>query len=550
MGARRKATGVGMRAAGPGRRAASVLLAATIATLGSGLAPIAHAQQDSSGDSGYYETPPPVVPGMLPDANGGRPLEKYKKTKECVQRSLGENVDLLNKPWGQMHLQLDEVHRYMMSQFGSAGGGQRVAVIDTGVTPHPYFEGRVEPGGDYVLVEDPPGPGLVDCDGHGTEVAGIIAADPPNDVGFQGVAPDARIVSIRQSSQNYAKDDSPPPPPPNPPAGGEANPEEPAGGEEQSGEGGQPNALRSPGAGGTGPVQNGGSRQQNEEGAAGTVESLAAAVVRAANTPGVTVMNISINNCHPADGTITSAEQQLQAAVHYAVEKNIVVVSAAGNLDSERCVQNDGLQERPKSITTPPWFAKDVLSVAAIDQTGGVADFSVHGPWVSVAAPGTKIISLDPAKGSTGLANLTIEGGNQTEIQGTSFAAPYVSGLVALVRQKYPDLDAREVMNRIKVTAQHPAAPGGRDDYVGHGVINPMAALTATIPGEGSLESAEPEVVAADLPPANNRNWTPVVVALGGAGGALVALLVTLFVVHTIRRNRPDRGEPSSRKLA
>jgi membrane-anchored mycosin MYCP len=190
-------------------------------------------------------------------------------------------------------------------------------------------------------------------------------------------------------------------------------------------------------------------------------------------------------------------------------------------------------------IVTPPWFSRYVLSVAAIDKTGSVAEFSMHGPWVSVAAPGTDIISLDPAKGSNGLANLTIEGnGEPHSIQGTSFAAPYVAGLAALVRAKYPDLNAREVMHRIAFTAQHPAAPGGRDNFVGHGVIDPMAALTAMVPAEEGVDPAKAERLPSDLPPADNRHWLPMVVALAGSGGAIMALIVTLFVVHTIRRSR------------
>ena len=71
----------------------------------------------------------------------------------------------------------------------------RIAVIDTGVTPHPRL-GRVIPGGDYVS----DGVGLDDCDAHGTLVAGIIAARPSTADAFVGVAPAASIISIRQSS--------------------------------------------------------------------------------------------------------------------------------------------------------------------------------------------------------------------------------------------------------------------------------------------------------------------------------------------------------------
>ncbi|WP_199434397.1 type VII secretion-associated serine protease mycosin [Qaidamihabitans albus] len=533
-----------MGAPGPITRTAAALLAGTIGVLVPGTAPLpAAAQSISPDDGGYYKEPPPVDLGLLPQ-DTGQPDQNYAQKTGCVERDLDNNVVLKNKPWGQQFLRLDDVHQLMNSTVGSAGKDAngnpiRVAVIDTGVTAtHPFFEGRVTGGGDYVQTK-PAGPGLEDCDGHGTEVAGIIAADTPDNIGFTGMAPDAQIVSIRQSSQAYEPDDSATETTPD--TGGEPGEGDPADGEGGEGEGGegdgqaQPNALRAPDAGeATAPGQNG--RTQDQEGSAGNLSTLAQAVVNATNQ-GVQVMNLSINNCRAADGTITPGEQALQAAVRNAVDRNVVVVTAAGNT-GDSCEQNTGDPNTPQTIVTPPWFADDVLSVAAIDENGSVADFSVRGPWVSVAAPGTKIISLDPAQGSGGLANLTIENGESQPIRGTSFAAPYVAGLAALVRAKFPDLTARQVMNRITSTAQHPAAPGGRDNFVGHGVIDPMAALTATVPEEEGESSAAAVALPSDLPPANNRDWTPVIVALAGSGGALAALIIALFVVHTIRRNR------------
>ncbi|TWE24127.1 membrane-anchored mycosin MYCP [Prauserella muralis] len=534
-----------MRSARPVQRATALLMTATIGALGPGLLPLPAAAQPTVApeDGGFYASPPPVDMGYLP-GDTGQPDQNYTQKVGCVERDLENNIQLNQAPWGQLYLRLDEVHRLMRGTTKGVGikpNGQpvRVAVIDTGVTAsHPFFEGRVKSGGDYV--KDTGQPGLEDCDGHGTEVAGIIAADTPEDqMKFTGVAPDAEIISIRQSSQNYAPDDSATP---SQGAGGDAGGQSggdagDAGGD--AGDAGGAGGASGPGRpGGTGAAQDGGGRTQGDEGSAGTLDTLAQAVVRA-TAMGVDVINVSINNCRSADGGITEGEKRLQAAVHNAVENNVVVVAAAGNL-SEKCEQNDQPDANaPKTIVTPPWFAEDVLSVAAIDKTGGVADFSLNGPWVSVAAPGTEIISLDPAEGSSGLANLTIENGESQPIKGTSFAAPYVAGLAALVRAKFPELNAREVMNRITSTAQHPAAPGGRDNFVGYGVIDPMAALTATVPEEEGLPPDSAVALPSDMPPAADRNWTPVIVALAGSGGALTALLVTLFVVHTIRRNRP-----------
>ena len=121
------------------------------------------------------------------------------------------------------------------------------------------------------------------------------------------------------------------------------------------------------------------------------------------------------------------------------------------------------------------------------------------------------------------------------------FAAPYVAGLAALVRQKFPELNARQVMERIKSTAQHPATPTGRDNLVGYGMINPLAALTAMVPSEAGLSPARATPLPPDAPPVQTKNWTPMLVALIGSGSGLALLAITLFTMHTIRRNRGER---------
>ncbi|WIV58747.1 S8 family serine peptidase [Amycolatopsis nalaikhensis] len=528
---------------GPARRTTTALLTGLLGVLAPLGAALPAWAQTAPAD-GYWATPPPVDESKRP-ADEGKPDKNYTQTKGCVQRStLGQNIEIKNRPWGQEYLQISKAQDIVRAATPdrSAGGGIKVAVIDTGVTNHPWFQNRLESGGDYVAgTTRGQKPGLEDCDGHGTEVAGIIAAKPDNpEVGFVGVAPDATIVSFRQLSENYgpAKETAAPPASStggtpssstNPPAGSETQlPPSSGGGGSSEGDH-------------TSPGQTNGGRQLEKEGTAGTLKTLAEILVRIADRGDIKVVNMSVDNCRTADGGITAGEQQVQAAIHYAASKDIVIVAAAGNV-TDKCPQNDQPDvKRPKTIVTPPWFADDVLSVGAIEEkTGSVAPFSVHGPWVGVAAPGTKIISLDPAEGSSGLANLTFESGDKaSEIQGTSFAAPYVAGLAALVRAKYPNLSAKQVVNRIKETAQHPAAPGGRDQFVGAGVIDPVAALTQILPSEVGNMAPMPSQQMAQLPPANDRSSTPVIVALAGTAGGVVALLITVFVMRTVRRTRP-----------
>ena len=117
-------------------------------------------------------------------------------------RSLNETVDLINKPWGQNQLRFDELHKF------STGKDVTVAEIDTGVNPHPFLQtnNRLANGGDYILGD---GNALVDCDGHGTIVAGIIAADTRGQgLAFIGAAPDAKILAIKHTSQLYTAQDA------------------------------------------------------------------------------------------------------------------------------------------------------------------------------------------------------------------------------------------------------------------------------------------------------------------------------------------------------
>ncbi len=471
-------------------RVMSVLAATSLAFASAAPAAAQPAPEPSAEAPGAgMATPPPLPPNTPPPPDDGKPDHTYTPKTQCVA-SRGSTAPLEHKPWGQDLLRFDEVAKF------ATGKGQKVAVIDTGVTPHNFLGDRLEGGGDYVVDGEQ---GLRDCDGHGTEVAGIIAANPGDEsIGFRGIAPDARILSIRQSSANYEFKDP----------------------------------------------------TTNQTSSAGNLRTLAKAIVRAANTPGVTVINMSVDSCRPASaGPIADPEREVQAALHYAVvERDVVAVASAGNLPEQACkTQNGPDPKNPTQIVIPPWFSEYVLSVAAMGENGDVAEFSMTGPWVSVAAPGTEIISLDPAK-ADGLANQTVdEKGNAQPIQGTSFAAPYVSGLAALVRERYPDLTAKQVMHRITSTASHPAATGGHDSLVGYGMINPVAALTAFIPREKDIPPDEALDMPFEMPPPHERDWTPMQVAMIGSGGGVGLLLITLFVVHTVRRNRTDEDEAKPR---
>ncbi|MFG1809913.1 type VII secretion-associated serine protease mycosin [Streptomyces sp. NPDC049040] len=96
------------------------------------------------------------------------------------------------------------LQRVLMNQLwqSTEGRGVKVAVIDSGVDiKNPQLTQAVDASKSVDLI-DAKGHGTSDPVGHGTEVAGIIAARPAPSTGFVGLAPEATIISIRQASED------------------------------------------------------------------------------------------------------------------------------------------------------------------------------------------------------------------------------------------------------------------------------------------------------------------------------------------------------------
>ena len=144
-------------------------------------------------------------------------------------------------------------------------------------------------------------------------------------------------------------------------------------------------------------------------------------------------------------------------AFTYAFENDVVVVAAAGNRGS-------GTSEVGAPATIP-----GVLTVAGVDRDKNASfDASSQGITIAVAAPSEDLVGALPD-------------GSYVQWDGTSAAAPIVSGLVALIRSEYPDLDAANVIERLIRTAD----PHGQDvpsPLYGWGIIDPVPALTADVP--------------------------------------------------------------------
>ncbi|GAA1507632.1 S8 family serine peptidase [Kribbella lupini] len=146
----------------------------------------------------------------------------------------------------------------------------------------------------------------------------------------------------------------------------------------------------------------------------------------------------------------------LHDAISQAVAKGVVVVAAAGNTGIE-------------SPSYPAAYP-EVLAVAATDNNAALTGFSTRGDWVDLAAPGWNIAS-------TGPRSLTEPGYDPYWIgSGTSFSAPIVAGVAALLRNKYPSYTPAQVMARLKTTARD-AGPRGIDPFYGAGVLDAYNAL-------------------------------------------------------------------------
>jgi subtilisin family serine protease len=175
--------------------------------------------------------------------------------------------------------------------------------------------------------------------------------------------------------------------------------------------------------------------------------AIANAVLRAIDDS-CKVINLSLG--------MVGRHEALDDALKYAERNEVIVVAAAGN-DSSNA----------DNIFPFPAIKASCLAVAALDSNNIKADFSNYGLKVDLCAPGTRIYSpyLDTL---------------YAWWDGTSFAAPFVSGLAALMKSIDPqitweDLDTILAQTSINIDSLNP----GMEGMLGAGLIDPAAALNA-----------------------------------------------------------------------
>ena len=186
----------------------------------------------------------------------------------------------------------------------------------------------------------------------------------------------------------------------------------------------------------------------------GTFVDVAAAIDYAADL-GVDVINLSLG---PESGHSMACDQFLQREIDEAYAAGAVIVAAAGN--------NGG------RIEIPPANCDHVLGVAATTREDTLPSYSASGPHVSVAAPGGTYDCYTCAIYST------LRGGSYGWLAGTSMATPHVSGLAALILERYPGYTPDQVASAILDNALD-MGESGYDENYGCGRIDAYAALSA-----------------------------------------------------------------------
>lgn len=290
---------------------------------------------------------------------------------------------------------------------GASGAGVTIAVIDTGIdVDHPDLAANISPASRDIVS----GTGDVDdATGHGTKVAGVIAAER-NDLGSHGVAYDADLLAVK--------------------------------------------AYR----------------------CSGSVCSFStadlASAVNYATDQLAHVINMSLGGDVPADPNLNAAMQRAANAGAY-------IVAAAGN-------NNDPEPVYPANVAGSPAFAGMVVAVAAATDSGSIASFSNDcGAAMNscLVAPGVSIATT--RDGATSATQTTLA-------SGTSFAAPHVSGALALLVQLYPDAYAADPrsITMFMFDGARDVGAAGVDTVYGHGMLDVA----------GAIDVADAAIAAAAVP--------------------------------------------------
>lgn len=251
-----------------------------------------------------------------------------------------------------------------------------IAVLDSGLSlEHEEFAGRIVPGLNTFDAAALP----EDDHGHGTHVAGIVAAEINNAAGSAGVCPQCSIMPVKVLNQDNL----------------------------------------------------------------GTFGNVAAGIYFAVDQ-GAQVINLSL-------GAQVSS-RTIEDAVRYAVDHNVLLVSAIGNNGTNAIVYPAGLD--------------GVVGVSAVAEDDAFFSISNYGSHVDFSAPGRKIYS-------------SYRNNSFASMSGTSMAAPFVAGLAGLLLSVKSELTLPEIFALLRFGANDQLGLPGKDDQFGYGRVNAYRSLVA-----------------------------------------------------------------------
>ncbi|MGC9670342.1 S8 family serine peptidase [Planosporangium sp. 12N6] len=266
--------------------------------------------------------------------------------------------------------------------------------------------------------------------------------------------------------------------------------------------------------------------------------TVVAAGLRWAVDHGAKIANLSLGGSAHSDA--------IAEALRYAAAHDVVVVACTGNVTAGANYTEVWYPAREPGVVAVAGLAggEDTGTPASGGGTaagagsGGGSEAlwtgSLTGSPTVLAAPAVNLIGARP--------------GGYWKVQGTSFAAPLVAGSAALVRARWPTLDAANVINRLIRTARD-LGPPGRDDRYGYGEVNPVAAVTATVPTVRRNPLVAPpaypgvERFAARTSPepavtADRIRVVPYALLVGAAVGLVVVLFLVGGVLFVLRFTR------------